>query len=60
MWGEHLVQTGRPRVDLLAGYRELGVSRVMGLDRRIARSDEALESLADDARAAGVEMAPGG
>jgi F420-dependent oxidoreductase-like protein len=58
MWGEHLVQTGPPRVDLLAGYRELGVSRVMGLDRRIAGSDEALESLAEDARAAGAEMAP--
>ena len=57
LWGEHLTATGAPRVDLLAGYRELGVSRVMGLDRAIAKSDEALESLAEDARAAGVDMA---
>ncbi len=56
LWGEQLTATGAPRVDLLAGYRELGVSRVMGLDRAIAESDEALESLAEDARAAGVEM----
>jgi F420-dependent oxidoreductase-like protein len=56
LWGEQLTATGAPRVDLLVGYRELGVSRVMGLDRAIAESDEALESLADDARAAGVEM----
>jgi len=57
LWGEQLTGTGAPRVDLLGGYRELGVSRVMGLDRAIATSDEALESLAEDARAAGVEMA---
>jgi alkanesulfonate monooxygenase SsuD/methylene tetrahydromethanopterin reductase-like flavin-dependent oxidoreductase (luciferase family) len=59
MWGEDLLQAGRPRVDRLAGYRELGVSRVMGLDRAIAKSDEALESFAEDARAAGIEMAAG-
>jgi F420-dependent oxidoreductase-like protein len=57
MWGEHLAAGGAPRVDLLAGYRELGVSRVMGLDRAIAKSDEALEALAEDARAAGIELA---
>ena len=44
-------------MDLLAGYREQGVSRVMGLDRAVAKSDEALEALAEDARAAGVELA---
>ena len=59
LWGEYLAATGAPRVDLLSGYRELGVSRVMGLDRAIAKSDEALESLAEDARNAGVEMATG-
>ena len=48
---------GAARVDRLAGYRELGVSRVMGLLRASARSDEALESLVEDARAAGVELA---
>jgi F420-dependent oxidoreductase-like protein len=57
LWGEDLVQTGSPRIERLAGYRELGVSRVMGLDRAIAKSDEALDALAEDARAAGVEMA---
>ena len=56
LWGEHLTRTGAPRVDLLAGYRELGISRVMGLDQGVAKSDEALEALAEDARAAGVEM----
>ncbi len=57
LWGEQLSRTGASRVELLSGYRELGVSRVMGLDRAIARTDEALDSLAEDARAAGVEMA---
>jgi F420-dependent oxidoreductase-like protein len=57
LWGEQLTTTGAPRVELLASYAELGVSRVMGLDRGMAKSDEALESLAEDARAAGVEMA---
>ena len=56
LWGEHLAANGAPRVDLLAGYRELGVSRVMGLDRAVALSDDALESLAADARAAGLEL----
>ena len=56
LWGEQLARSGASRVDLLAGYRELGVSRVMGLVRDSARSDEALESLAEDARAAGIEM----
>jgi F420-dependent oxidoreductase-like protein len=60
LWGEHIAATGAPRVDLLAGYRELGISRVMGLDRAIAKSDEALEALAEDARAAGVELSAGG
>ena len=59
MWGEDLAQAGARRAERLAGYRELGLSRVMGLDRAIATSDEALESLAEDARAAGIEMAAG-
>jgi hypothetical protein len=56
LWGEQLSRTGAPRIELLGGHREQGVSRVMGLDRAIARTDEALESLAEDARAAGVKM----
>lgn len=59
LWAEHLAVTGAPRVDLLAGYRELGISRVMGLNLATAQSDEALEALAEDALAAGVEMGAG-
>jgi F420-dependent oxidoreductase-like protein len=56
LWGEQLSRTGAPRIELLGGYRDLGVSRVMGLDKAVARTDEALDSLAADARAAGVDM----
>ncbi len=56
LWSETMAVTGGPRVDLLAGYREAGVSRVMGLVRASATTDEALESLVADARAAGVEF----
>jgi alkanesulfonate monooxygenase SsuD/methylene tetrahydromethanopterin reductase-like flavin-dependent oxidoreductase (luciferase family) len=48
---------GSARVELLAAYRDMGVSRVMGLVRESARTDEALESLVEDARVAGVELA---
>lgn len=48
---------GQARTDLLAAYRELGISRVMGLLGASAGTDEALESLVEDARAAGVEFA---
>jgi F420-dependent oxidoreductase-like protein len=57
MWHESVDDPGQARVDLLAGYRELGVSRVMGLVHASAKSDDALESLVEDARAAGVEFA---
>ena len=57
IWAEALKDGGAPRVDLLAGYREVGVSRVMGLLCASAKTDEALESLVEDARAAGVELA---
>ena len=57
----HLVGRGahaRPeRIDVLAGYREIGVRRTMQLLRESATSDEALESYAEDVRAAGVELA---
>jgi F420-dependent oxidoreductase-like protein len=49
---------GAPRIELLSGYREAGVDRVMGLMQRTAVSDEPLESLAADARAAGCELSP--
>jgi len=48
---------GAARRSLLAGYADAGVSRVMGLLQESAGSDEALETLAADARAAGVELA---
>ena len=57
IWAETFTERGASRVDLLAGYRELGVSRVMGLDLSSAKTDDALESVAEDARAAGVELA---
>ena len=57
IWSETMTQTGAARVDLLAAYREAGVSRVMGLVRASATTDEGLESLVEDARAAGVEFA---
>lgn len=57
VWNESLGKGGAARVDLLGAYRDAGVSRVMGLVRECARSDEALEALAEDARRAGVELA---
>jgi F420-dependent oxidoreductase-like protein len=51
------LEAGSARQGLLADYAELGVSRVIGLVRASADSDEALEELAADARAAGVELA---
>jgi F420-dependent oxidoreductase-like protein len=56
IWTETLSIAGQRRVDLLTGYSEAGVDRVMGLDMGSAVSDEALEALADDARNAGVEV----
>lgn len=45
---------GAVRVDLLAAYRETGVSRLMALVRASVASDEALASFAEDARAVGA------
>jgi F420-dependent oxidoreductase-like protein len=56
VWSGTTAATGAARTDLLAGYREAGVSRVMGLIRASAGTDDALESLVEDARAAGVEL----
>jgi F420-dependent oxidoreductase-like protein len=58
VWRDVLARPGRPRVDQLGEYGRVGVSRLMILLRESANSDEAVESLAADARAAGVEMAP--
>jgi len=47
---------GEARRELLRAYADLGVSRVIGLLQSSAEDDGALEELADDARAAGVEL----
>jgi F420-dependent oxidoreductase-like protein len=57
IWKETMKTTGAARVDLLAGFRDAGVGRVMGLVEDSVRTDEALESLVADARAAGVDIA---
>jgi len=57
VWHEQLAQPGPERVAMLAAYADLGLTRVIALIRESATSDEALPSWADDARAAGVELA---
>jgi len=49
-------RAGAARQELLAAYADTGVSRVIGLLQESADTDEALDSLASDARAAGVEL----
>jgi F420-dependent oxidoreductase-like protein len=55
-WGDAKATT-RQRVDLLGAYRDTGIVRVQALVQDSADSDEALESLAADARKAGAELA---
>ena len=57
IWSEHLSDPGAARVDRLAAYAELGLNRVITMVRASATTDDALESLAADARAAGLELA---
>jgi len=56
IWWEHAAEPGEERVERLARYRELGVSRIQSLVRASAEDDEALPAFAQDCRAAGVEM----
>jgi len=56
VWWEQLSAAGSARVDLLAAYRELGISRVIGMIRESVDSDQALASFADDARHSGAEL----
>ncbi len=49
-------EPGEARRQLLADYAGLGVSRVIGLLQAFAESDEAMDELAADATAAGVEL----
>jgi F420-dependent oxidoreductase-like protein len=57
VWGDDFATAGQRRVDFLGAYRDLGVSRVMGLDEAWVDGDAPLESLVADARTAGVELA---
>ena len=57
MWTEDIAKPGQQRIDRLAGYRELGLSRAIGLIRASATDDEALPQFIEDARAAGLELA---
>jgi alkanesulfonate monooxygenase SsuD/methylene tetrahydromethanopterin reductase-like flavin-dependent oxidoreductase (luciferase family) len=57
MWSENLPAAGAVRAEMLAAYREAGVSRVMTLLEESATSDEALEAFAEDARASGATLA---
>jgi F420-dependent oxidoreductase-like protein len=57
LWASMLEESGARRVDRLAGYADLGVSRVMGLIQAAVDTDEALESFIADARQAGVQLA---
>jgi len=57
IWKSDAATAGARRVDLLAGYREQGVSRVMALVEASTTSDEALEALRADAEQAGLDLA---
>ena len=57
IWKHHAAEAGQARIDRLAAHREQGLSRVMALIEASTTSDDALESLRADARAAGVELA---
>jgi F420-dependent oxidoreductase-like protein len=56
LWAEDVAEAGAERVDRLGAYRELGVDRVMALIHASVTTDDALEALAADATAAGVEL----
>jgi F420-dependent oxidoreductase-like protein len=55
IWWETL-DNAPSRTDLMAGYRDAGVSRVMTLVRSSATDDGALRAFRDDAERAGAEL----
>jgi F420-dependent oxidoreductase-like protein len=57
VWGDTFESGGARRVEELGAYRDLGVSRIMGMVKASVDTDEALETLAADVREAGVELA---
>ena len=60
MWAESLGRGGQQLVDRLGGYRELGLSRAIGLVKATTTDDEALPRFVEDARAAGVTIGQAG
>ena len=56
IWWEHASEPGQGRIERLARYRELGVSRVQTLVRAAVEDHDALPAFAEDCLAAGVEM----
>lgn len=58
-WGDESWRTaGDRRIAFLGELADLGISRIIGLLQESAGSDDALQSLAEDARAAGLGMEP--
>jgi F420-dependent oxidoreductase-like protein len=58
VWWESLdAPTGAARADMVAEYRELGISRVIGMIRGSVDSNDALASWAEDCRAGGATLA---
>jgi F420-dependent oxidoreductase-like protein len=56
IWLRDSSRNRQPLDELLASYRELGISRVMTLLPDIERSDDVLERFADQAQRAGAEL----
>lgn len=56
LWAEQISQSGQQRVDRLGAYQACGLARVMGLVTDSALTDDALESLIEDARTAGTDL----
>jgi F420-dependent oxidoreductase-like protein len=56
MWSGHIADPGQARAERLNAYREAGVSRVMGLVKTSANSDDALVAFAEDCREAGATL----
>ncbi|CAN5587323.1 hypothetical protein BH23CHL6_BH23CHL6_10930 [soil metagenome] len=56
IWWERLGAPGAERTEMVAAYRELGVSRLIALVRESADSDDALAQWAEDARQGGADL----
>jgi F420-dependent oxidoreductase-like protein len=57
IWSQLLGDSRQQRVDVLGEYGRLPLSRVMSFLAETATSDETLDALAEDCRAAGLELA---